>query len=430
MPEPEQIVQIPFEPRWPQRAALEAMRKKRYGVLVAHRRLGKSVLAVNMLQQGALMCTKERPRFAYVGVTYRQGKATVWDFCKHFSKPIPGLKINESELRIDYPNGGQVRLYGGDDPDALRGLYFDGIFVDEYGLHQADIFSTVLRPAIADRGGWAMFGGTPNGKNQFYDILKHAQQDEDWYWGIYKASETGILGPHELAAARKVMTQDEYDQEFECSFEASVKGAIYAKELADARAEKRVGRVPVDPILPVDTYFDLGMKDATAIWFAQSLRGGEIRVVDYYEASGEGLPHYAKVLKDKGYNYGTHWAPHDAKVREMGSGRSRIEAARSLGLKFQIVPNIPLEDGIHAVRMILSRCWFDARKCDAGLEALGSYRRDYNSRISEFKSTPVHDWASNGADAFRYLAVSIHEPRMQQQRARTMLPSGSEGWMG
>ena len=430
MAEAEQVVQIPYGPRPVQRMMHEQMMRSRFGVFVCHRRLGKSVWSVNQLQRGALMCGRERPRFAYVGPTYRQAKATVWDYMKQFAKPIPGVVFNESELRVDYPNKGQVRIYGGDDPDALRGLYFDGVVVDEYGLHQGDIFSTVLRPALADREGWAAFQGTPNGKNQFYDLLKFAQGEPSWTWGIHKASETGILGPAELAAARKVMTQDEYDQEFECSFEASVKGAIYAKELADARAEKRVGRVPVDPILPVDTYFDLGMKDATAIWFAQSLRGGEIRVVDYYEASGEGLPHYAKVLKDKGYNYGTHWAPHDAKVREMGSGRSRIEAARSLGLKFQIVPNIPLEDGIHAVRMILSRCWFDARKCDAGLEALGSYRRDYNSRISEFKSTPVHDWASNGADAFRYLAVAIHEPRAQQQRARAALPSGSEGWMG
>lgn len=430
MPEPEQIVQIPFEPRWPQRAALEAMRKKRYGVLVAHRRLGKSVLAVNMLQQGALMCTKERPRFAYVGVTYRQGKATVWDFCKHFSKPIPGLKINESELRIDYPNGGQVRLYGGDDPDALRGLYFDGIFVDEYGLHQADIFSTVLRPAIADRGGWAMFGGTPNGKNQFYDILKHAQQDEDWYWGIYKASETGILGPHELAAARKVMTQDEYDQEFECSFEASVKGAIYAKELADARAEKRVGRVPVDPAIGVTTAWDIGMADSTAIWFAQVLRSGEVRLIDYYEAQGEGLPHYAKVLKDKGYNYDKHIGPHDLQVREMASGRSRIEVARSLGITFRIAPQVSLEDGIHAARMLLPRCYFDGRRCDAGLEALGSYKRDWNTRISEFKATPVHDWAEHGASAFRYLAVALQQPYEARGRQRVQLQAeGPQGWM-
>ena len=305
------VVQIPYKPRPLQRVVGKAMRQHRFGVLVCHRRWGKSVVGVNLLQQGALLCEKPRPRFAYIGPTYRQAKAIVWDYCKYYARPIPGVTFNESELRVDYPNGGQVRIYGGDDPDSLRGLYFDGVVVDEYGLHQADIFSTVLRPALSDREGRALFLGTPNGKNQFYDILQYAQAEPSWFSAVYKASVTGILSETELAEARKVMTADEYAQEYECSFDAAVKGAIYAKELEAARADGRVTTVPYDPLLPVDTDWDLGVGDSTAIWFSQSLRSGEVRVIDFYEASGEGLPHYAGVLQSKGYTYGTHWAPHD-----------------------------------------------------------------------------------------------------------------------
>jgi hypothetical protein len=199
-----------------------------------------------------------------------------------------------------------------------------------------------------------------------------------------------------------------------CSFEAAVKGAIFAKELEAARSAGRIGTVPIEAILPVDTTWDLGVGDATAIWFTQSLRSGEVRVIDYYEASGERLPHYVQVLRQKGYTYGEHWAPPDIQVREFVSGRSRLEAAASLGITFRLCPDVPVEEGIHAARMLFPQCWFDATRCRAGLEALQHYRRDYNSRLHEFKATPVHDWASHGADAFRYLAVRQQTPEPEQ----------------
>jgi phage terminase large subunit len=406
-----EVIEIPYTPRPLQRVVHAGMDAHRFGVVVCHRRFGKSVLGVNHLQKGAVTCPLLRPRFAYIGPTYRQAKSTVWDYAKHYARPIPGVTFHESELRVDYPNGGQVRIYGGDDPDSLRGLYFDGVVVDEYGLHAADIFSTVIRPSLTDRGGWALFLGTPNGRNQFYQIHTFAQTQPEWFSAVYRASETGILSPDELRAARAVMTADEYAQEFECSFDAAVKGAIYSRELEAARAAKRVTTVPYDPVLRVDTDWDLGVGDATAIWFSQSLRSGEVRLIDYYEASGEGLPHYAQVLTQKGYTYGTHWAPHDIQVRELGSGRSRLETAASLGIKFAVCPQLPIEDGIHAARMLFPRCWFDATHCAAGLEALQHYRRDYNLRLQEFKPTPVHDFASHGADGFRYLAVRQQPPK-------------------
>lgn len=423
------VVTIPYSPRPLQRTIHLALEAHRFGAVVCHRRFGKSVLAINHLIKGALTCTQQRPRFGYIAPTYRMGKQTVWDYIKYFSRPIPGAKPNESELRMDYPNGGQVRIYGGDDPDNLRGIYLDGAVLDEYGLHQSDIFTTVLRPALSDREGWALFLGTPNGKNQFYDIHKHAQAEPGWFAATYKASETGILSQEELAAARSVMTDDEYQQEFECSFEAAVKGAIYAKELDAARVDGRITRVPYDPALPVDTDWDIGIGDAMAIWFSQSLKSGEVRLIDYYEASGEGFPHYATVLKERGYSYGQHWAPHDIQVRELASGRSRLEAAAALGIRFHVAPRLGVEDGIHAARLLFPRCWFDGDKCKAGLEALQHYRRDYNTRLGEFKATPVHDWSSHCADAFRGLAVRQVPPKVKRELDEFGHVAPSASWM-
>ncbi len=402
----------------------------RFGAVVCHRRFGKTVLALNHLQVEALRCKRERPRFGFLAPTYTQAKSIAFDYLTYYSQDIPGVKVSISELSVTYPNGGQVRLYGADNPDSLRGLYFDGVVFDEYGLMPPKVFSEVIRPALSDRQGWALFLGTPAGKNQFYEVIQQAQRDPTWFYAMHKASETGIIPPEELDAARKDMTADEYAQEYECSFEASIKGAIYAGELAEARRTGRIDRVPLDPILPVDTDWDLGIGDATAVWFSQSLRTGETRLVDYYEASGEGLPHYAQVLRDKGYTYGQHWAPHDIQVRELANGRSRLEAAASLGIRFQVVPNIPLEDGIHAARMLFPRCWFDAEKCGSGLEALQHYRRDYNTRLNEFKATPVHDWSEHGASAFRYLAVRQKTPVEAQKRVvLPRYPGGNQAWM-
>jgi phage terminase large subunit len=435
---PTQDVQIPYVPRPLQREVGRLCRSKRFGVLVCHRRFGKTVLGVNVNQQTALMCEQPRPRTAYIGPTYTQAKATAWDYMQFYARPIPGMKPNQSELRIDYPNEGQARIFGADNPDSLRGLYLDRAVLDEFGLHPKKTFSEVIGPTLVDRGGSALFLGTPNGKNQFHEIAQHAKAreaagDPDWFFREYKASQTGLLDAAYLEQARQLMTADEYAQEFECSFEAAVKGAIFARELEQAQTDNRVTRVPYDPLLPVDTTWDLGFGgkgDSTAIWFTQSLRNHEIRVIDYYEAQGEGLPFYAGILQQKRYVYGQHWAPHDIIVKE-STGKTRIETAASLGINFQIVPNVAIEDGIHAARMIFGRCWFDAEKCKAGIEALRHYRRDYNQRLNEFKATPVHDWASHAADGFRYLAVRHQPPdekRAFMDEPRQQSHGGSD-WM-
>jgi hypothetical protein len=435
-------IDLGYRPR-PQQVALHrAIESHRWTVAVCHRRMGKTVAALVHLIVAALECQKPRPRFAYVGPTYRQSRLVAWDYLKAYTRDIPGVEHRESELVCNLPGERRIQLFGADQPDSLRGVYFDGLVLDEYGMQAGNVFSEVLRPALADRRGWALFLGTPNGHNQFHEAAKQAQADEtgEWAYLCFKASETGILAPDELAGARDAMTADEYAQEFECSFTAAVRGSIYGPEIDAARAEGRVGTVNYDPVLPVDTTWDLGVGDATSIWFSQTLRGGEIRLIDYYEASGEGLPHYAQVLQRRGYTYRTHWAPHDIQVRELGTGRSRLEVAASLGIKFKTVPRLhrgvdgELEEGIHAVRMLLPKCWFDAQKTERGLEALQHYRRDFNSRLGEFRATPVHDWASHASDSFRYLAIWHHTPAQKPENAYTR-PSRSHrlsetGWMG
>tara|TARA_R100001086_G_scaffold2187_3_gene1507 strand:+ start:776 stop:2080 length:1305 start_codon:yes stop_codon:yes gene_type:complete len=409
-------IDLGYTPR-PQQVLLhKALGSHRWVVAVCHRRMGKTVCAINHIIFSALEATVERPRFAYIAPTYRQAKLIAWDYVKAYTGPLPGIEQRESDLIVNFPNGARMQLFGADNPDALRGLFFDGVVFDEFGLQPANVFSEVVRPALTDRKGWALFLGTPNGKNQFYDAVQTAEQDKEWALLTFPVSATGLIEDPELDAARNVMTPDEYKCEFECSFEAAVKGAIYADQLETAREDGRICPVPYDPAIPVDTDWDLGMGDATAIIFSQSLRSGEVRLIDFVEASGEGLQYYANVLSTRPYVYGTHWAPHDIAVRELGTGKSRLEVAAGFGLRFEVTPRVTggaseVEDGIHAARLLWSRCWFDERKTRPLVEALQHYRRDYNSRLGEFRATPVHDWSSHAADAFRGLAVRHRLPK-------------------
>lgn len=395
-----------------QRLLHSALDRHRWAVAVCHRRFGKTVLAVNQLIKCALTCEKPRPRFAYIAPFRNQAKDIAWTYLKHYSAPIPGVQVNESELRVDYPNGGQVRIYGADNQDALRGIYLDGVVLDEYGLMSDSLWGEVIRPLLSDREGWAFFIGTPNGRNQFYEKVKEAQSEPGWFFAEYKASQTGVLPDAELHDARRGMTEDQYQQEFECSFEAAVKGAVYAREMAAARAEGRVTQVPFDPRLPVDTSWDLGMDDSTAIWFSQASPAGELRLVGYYENSGHGLHHYVGVLKETqakyGWTYGDHFLPHDVDVKEMGTGVSRLETLRSMGLLSVVVikRTESLYDDINAVRMMLPRCYFNMPACEAGVEALMHYRWKDATDNQTGRTLPVHDWASHGADALRTLACA------------------------
>ena len=234
---------------------------------------------------------------------------------------------------------------------------------------------------------------------------------------MYKASETKLLDDDELAAAQATMTEDQYNQEFECSWVANVPGSVYGKELQDADDENRITSVPHQPDHRVDTFWDIGMHDYTAIWFVQQVGRGAAHVIDYYQNRGEGLPHYVQHLHSKNYTYGNHYGPHDLEVREMGTGKSRREAAYQLGLNFRVVPRLPVEDGIHAARLLIPRAYFDRDNCREGLEALRHYHRTYNERTRQFRDQPVHDWSSHAADAWRYAATGIQNSNTFQGKA-------------
>ncbi len=410
-PERVEYITIPYAPR--DQFLPFHNRTQRYAAIVAHRRAGKTVACVNDLIKAALTCERDEPRFAYLAPYYTQAKDVAWNYIRRFSAVIPGMSFNESELRADYPNGGRIRLYGADNYDRMRGVYFDGIVLDEYADMDPRAWPEVIRPALADRKGWAVFIGTPRGQNSFYETWQRALADPDWFTLMLKASETGLIDAGELAAAAKEMTPDQYAQEFECSFQAAVIGAYYAKEISAAETEKRIASVPWEPAVKVHTAWDLGIGDATAIWFAQIV-GKEVRLIDYYEASGVGLDHYAKTLASKRYVYGDHILPHDAEVKELGTGRSRIEMLRSLGIDGRVIPAQSVEDGINAARMLLPRCWFDADKTAQGIKALREYRAEWDERHKVLKNRPLHNWASHPADAFRYLALGLREEKAQR----------------
>lgn len=382
-------------------------REQRWSVIVAHRRAGKTVACINELIKAAMTCEKPDGRFAYLAPYHAQAKDIAWDYLVRYSSPIPGLGINISELRIDYPNGARVRLYGAENAERMRGLYLDGVVVDEPADIDPRVWPEIIRPALSDRQGWSTWIGTPKGKNAFWELWDKAQGDPTWYSVMLKASETGLVLASELIEAQKSMTEDQYAQEFECSFEAAIQGAYYGKEMKLADADKRITRVPYEPGSVVHTAWDLGIDDATAIWFAQQV-GKEVRLIDYYENQGHDLAHYVSHLRTKPYAYApTHILPHDANVRELGTGKSRVEMLKALGLPATVLPAQEVADGINAARMLLPRCWFDSDKCSRGIEALRQYRTDYDDKLKVFKNRPLHDWSSHAADAFRYLALGL-----------------------
>jgi hypothetical protein len=364
-------------------------------------------MAINELIRRVLLCKEPNPRGAYIAPFYKQAKNVAWDYLRQFTQDIPGVKFNQSELKVDFPNGARIQLYGGDNPDSLRGIYLDCCVMDEYAQCPPRLWTEVLRPALADRKGSALFIGTPYGRgNAFYDLYQLADKTNDWYRALLTANDTGVIDPDELQAAKDAMSDEEFNQEFLCSWDAAIRGAFFGKAMDLATAEGRITKVPYDETMQVITAWDLGINDATAIWFAQMV-GSEIRFIDYQEYQGMSIPAIIRELDKKPYRYSRHIAPHDIKVRELGTGTSRWEVALKLGLRFDVARQLPVIDGIDAVRSMLGRCWFDEKACFYGLEALRAYRTEYDDKKRVFSNAPLHDWSSHGADAMRYFAVEV-----------------------
>jgi phage terminase large subunit len=383
-------------------------RTQRWAVIVAHRRCGKTVACINDLIYKAIMEGKEDGRYAYIAPYYSQAKTIAWDYLLKFSQPVLA-KANQSELWVELVNGARIRLFGADTGENLRGLYLDSVVLDEYADMKPSIWGSVVRPLLADRGGSATFIGTPKGHNQFWDVYNNATQDPSWYVKTLRASQTGLLPDSELEDAAKMMSQDQYLQEFECDFESAILGAFYGKEMRQLTDQGRITDVKHDPMFKVHTAWDLGYSDDTAIWFFQVIHG-EIRLLDYHYSNGQPVAFYAGVVQsremERGYEYGYHYLPHDARAKTLASNRSVIEQlGDKLPIKsLRIVPNLGLQDGIQASRLALTRAWFD-HKCVDGIECLRQYQREYDEDKKVFRDKPRHDWTSHGADAFRYLSI-------------------------
>lgn len=402
---------------------------KRFNVLVCHRRFGKTVFAINELGDQAFRCTKRNPHYAYIGPSYGQVKRVAWDYVKEMMRNIPGVKFNEAELRVEVPRphmGDKITIWllSGENPDSLRGIYLDGCVVDEYAEQNPIIWTQVLRPALSDRQGWAIFIGTPKGRNHFYDLLEAAQTLDNWFTVILRASETNVVPSEELADARSIMSAEEYAQEYECDFAAALIGAYYGQAMAKAERDGRITSVPYNPAFEVHTYWDLGVDDQTAIWYMQEC-GRELHWIDYHECSNKGFDQIIQeAIKGKEYLFGLHYFPHDVQQRELSTNKSRLATLESLlqPKNCRVVERHKVEDRINATRMVLARSWFDKVKCKKGIEALQNYQRKYDAKDKTFVGQPLHNWASHGADAFGQGAIGYRDAF---RTARGSLPQES-----
>jgi hypothetical protein len=372
--------------------------------VVAHRRAGKSVAEINEMIRAALRNTRVQPppRYAYVGPSFAQTKDLIWGYLKHYTDGIPGRIVSEGELYVEFPGGKRITLYGGAAAyERMRGLYFDGVVMDEFPLLAATAWSTVVRPCLADYRGWAIVSGTSNGEDHFYKIKLQAENDNDWDSFEIPVTNTDALHPDEIAEMTKDMSPDEFAREMMCSFSASVEGAYYGEQMNNISLEGRILPVPYDNEAPVWTCWDIGIDDSTAVWFLQRC-GREIHVIEYLEQKDKLFNWYFSEVKSRPYIYGGHIFPQDIKVRELIAGSRYLYAQEELGhLLVQVCPPHSPEDGIVAVRRFLGACFFDAVKTKLGVVVLRSYHKNPKT------GKPVHDKYSHGADSLRQGAVYL-----------------------
>lgn len=382
-------------------------------IIIWPRRHGKDKTCFNALAREAF---KRVGNYYYVFPEYNQGRKALWDNIDSSGfrtiNHIPDALIkskNNTEMKIELINGSIIQVVGASDIDRIVGSNPAGVVFSEYSLIDPNVWGYIY-PILAENGGFAWFNMTPRGDNHAKHMYETYKDNPDWFVERLTALEAHVFTAEELEDIKAEYfklygSYDLYEQEFMTSFEAPVQGAYYADQLRAAEAEKRITNVPYDRAVMVYTSWDLGMNDTTAIWFWQTV-GQEIHVIDYYEMSGEPLSHYAKVLKEKPYAYALHYLPHDAKARELGTGKSRVEVLEELRIgAVEVLPATHVQDGIEQARMLFGKCWFDATKCERGLTCLRNYRKDFDDKNKVWRSRPLHDWSSNGADSFRYAAV-------------------------
>jgi phage terminase large subunit len=413
-----QRIVIPYTPR--QQFEAYHDRTERFAKIVAHRRFGKTVGCINDMIRAALTTTRVHPppRFAYIAPTYSQAKDVAWGYLKHYSQVIPGLKMSESELWVEYPNGARIRLYGADNYDRLRGLYHDGITVDEPAQMDPRAWPEVIRPTLSDYSGWGTFIGTPAGRDWFYkiDLNEDGSRADNFFRLTLKASETGIIPAMELESLRAGLTEDQFAREFECSFDAAIVGAYYAQMMGEARTQGRIGRVAADPLLPIRAFHDLGgagaYADAYTIWIVQWV-GQEIRILDYYESVGQVLAFHVNWMRERGYEKTINYLPHDGTRPDSIIGRRYEDHWRDAG--FNVEPPVKNQGKgaammrVEALRRLGNRLWWNEATTESGRNAIVHYheKRDEERNIG---LGPDHDWSSHAADSLGMMAVCYVEP--------------------
>jgi phage terminase large subunit len=421
-----------FEPREYQLPLLEAFDSgKRRLVAVWHRRAGKDKTAFNLMVREMY----KRPGiYYYLFPTYAQGRKILWEgidkdglkLLDHIPPELIASK-NDTELKITLKNGSLLRIIGTDRIDDIVGTNPIGCIFSEYSLQNPTAWD-FIRPILRENGGWALFVFTPRGFNHAKELYDMARITPDWYANRLTITDTGVVSEAEIQQERAAgMDEDLIQQEFYASFSGAIQGSYYSKHIEEARTAGRIAGIPYDKALPVNTAWDLGIDDSMTIWFYQIV-GKEIRFIDYYEVQGEGLDHCITVLQNKGYIYNEHTAPHDIAVRELTSGRARIDIARELGLDFNIAPRLRIEEGIDAARRVFNRCWFDEKKCKQGINALSNYRKEYDEKNKVYKNHPLHDWSSHAADSFRTFSVSFSDKYIRLTKSGDYAPVNRQAY--
>lgn len=361
-----------------------------------------------------------------------QARKAIWDAVdKHTGKrridiafPVELRETTrEQDMLIRFRNGSTWQVAGSDNYNALVGSGPAGIVYSEYMLSDPNAWQ-YLRPILLENNGWALFNGTPRGRNHLHSIYELGKAEKGWFAELLTVDDTGVFSKTQIEQERREIARDRGDdeaeniirQEYYCSWDAAIPGSYYGKIIAKLEEAGRICEVPHDPRYPVVTAWDLGVGDSTAIWFLQEI-GLEVHVIDYYEQSGVGADHYARVLKEREYNYEGHYLPHDADDREWGNNAaSRVDTLKSLGVRpVRVQKRASVDDGINAVRVLLPRSRFDRVRCERGLNALRQYQRTWDDKLKCFSQKPLHDWTSHGADALRCYAQGARDLARRQQ---------------
>jgi hypothetical protein len=402
---------------------------------VWHRRAGKDLTSMNWMVCAAM---QRVGTYWHALPTYAQGRKTIWDGMtkdgKRFLDYIPPeliQRVRDDEMKVWLRNGSILQVIGAEDPDRLVGANPIGVTLSEYSI-QNPAFWDFIRPILAENGGWAIFIYTPRGRNHGFRLFERAKKNAKWFTQSLPVAETGAISLGAIEEDRQSGMSDEMiEQEYNVSFDIALIGSYYGPHLASAKKDGRIGPVPWEPSIPVDTGWDLGSANATCIWFKQQV-GAQKRIIDFYSASGQDLGHYVKVLQERPYIYGKHYLPHDVEVKELSAKQSRKEILRGLGLKVTVVPRIAkVDDGIEIVKNYLRTCWFDETKCAKGIQGLLEYvKKETGEHGADgevfYSDEPLHNWASDISDSFRSLACGDRQGKYARapdpERVRTPSP--------